>query len=204
MDPLLWSLLLMAIAIGLVVLEVFIPSAGILGGLSAIAVIASVGIAYYRLGPAYGTMMLAVALVAFPIVVASALRWWPHTPIGRMFVIHPPEQAEVLPDTEQTRAFEDLLGKHGIAKSPLLPAGAVIVESTTIDAVSQGEAIDKGDPIVVIHVEGNHVVVRRINDTENRGGLFEQSVNKEDRATGDVLSQPADVLGIDPLDDPLA
>ncbi len=48
LDPLSWAVLLMLIGCGLVVMEVFIPSGGILGFLSGVCIIGSIVMAFRR------------------------------------------------------------------------------------------------------------------------------------------------------------
>jgi len=50
LDPLTWAILLMLIGCGLVVLEVFLPSGGLLSFFSATAVIASIVMAFNFIG----------------------------------------------------------------------------------------------------------------------------------------------------------
>ena len=88
----------------------------------------------------------------------------------------------------------ELVGKIGIARSKMLPSGAVEIEGHMIDAVSQGQAIEPGQYVVVLEVRSNRVVVRPAEDDEQRGG----------RNPDDLLSRPIDELGFESLDDPLA
>lgn len=53
-------------------------------------------------------------------------------------------------------------GKRGTAASPLRPAGIADIEGERIDVVSDGEFIRAGEPITVVRVEGNRIVVRRL------------------------------------------
>jgi len=89
MDPLAWSICLLLAAIALIALELFIPSGGWLSFLSAVAVLASVIVAFSA-GPRTGLMMLIITVVVVPAVLASAVRWWPQTPIGRLILIARP------------------------------------------------------------------------------------------------------------------
>jgi membrane-bound serine protease (ClpP class) len=59
---------------------------------------------------------------------------------------------------------EDLrwLAKRGHAASPLRPAGIATIEGKRVDVISEGELIEPGQPIEVVRVDGNRIVVRRI------------------------------------------
>lgn len=56
-----------------------------------------------------------------------------------------------------------MLGREGEALTLLRPAGTVLIGDEKIDVVSEGEYITKGSKVRVIAVEGNKVVVRKIN-----------------------------------------
>lgn len=53
-------------------------------------------------------------------------------------------------------------GKRGLAASPLRPAGIAEIEGERVDVVSDGEFIETGEPITVVRVDGNRIVVRRL------------------------------------------
>lgn len=55
-----------------------------------------------------------------------------------------------------------LEGAQGIAMTDLRPSGKVEIEDDRFDAMSEGEYILRGDPIEVIEVRANHLLVRKI------------------------------------------
>jgi membrane-bound ClpP family serine protease len=190
MDPLVWSALLLLLGLILVVVEVFIPSGGILGFLSIASLLSAVIMAFYHRGAEVGFMFLAITAVTVPAALALAFRWWPHTPMGRRLLLDVPTSEEVLPDSPQRRNLRQMVGKLGVAKSLMLPSGAVLVEGQTIDALSEGIPIEPGQRVRVIEVRGNRVLVRPAED--------------EEPPADDLLSQPIESLGLDSLEDPLA
>jgi membrane-bound ClpP family serine protease len=192
MEPLIWAGILLLLGLMLVMLEVFVPTGGMLGFLSLTAILCGIGLAFYRGGLTYGFIFLVVTAVAVPTVLGLAFRWLPETSIGRRLLPTVPMSKDVLPDSEERRALRALVGKIGSAKSTMLPSGAVIVDGRTIDAVSEGMPIEPGQPVRVIEVRGNRVVVRPVEEGEPR------------QMSDDILSQPIDTLGIDPFHDPLA
>jgi len=193
LDPLTWSILLLLVGFALVVLEVFVPSGGILGFLAGVAIVSAIGMTFYHRGPAAGFIFTTVAVVALPVVMALAFKYWPQTPMGKRFLLGLPTDEETLPHSEQREQLKKLVGKVGVAKSVMLPSGAVRIEGRTIDAVSQGMPIEQGQRVKVVEVKANRVVVRPVDDDE--------PVVSSDE--GDMLSRSLDSLGIEPLDDPL-
>jgi membrane-bound serine protease (ClpP class) len=190
LDPLAWSVLLMVVGCVVLVLEVFIPSGGILAVLSAAAFIGSIAIAF-KTGPRTGFAFIATTVVVVPAVVALALKYWPLTPMGKAFIGELPTDEEVLPD-DPRRA---LLGQVGVVRSKMLPSGAVEIDGQIIDAVSQGQAIEPGHYVTVVEVRANRVVVRPSKENERPGTKI---------TTEDMLSRPIEELGLESLDDPLA
>jgi len=189
-ELLLWPILLMVAGCALAATEVFVPSGGILGFLSALAVVASIVMAFIHHGPAAGLSFSVFACFALPICLAMALKYWPQTAMGKRFLLGLPTEEEIIPD-DLTRQLKGLVGRIGRARSPMLPAGAVEIEGRVLDAISQGMAIDPGQYVKIIEVRANRVVVRPVEPGE------ELSARNPD----DVLSQPIDSLGLD--DEPL-
>lgn len=179
----------MLVGCALVVLEVFIPSGGVLSILSAAAFIGSILIAFQR-GPVTGFMFVISTVIAVPLALGLAFKYWPKTPIGKAFMGKLPTEEDVAPE-DSRRA---LLGRVGVARSKMLPSGAVEVDGQMLDAVTQGQAIDPGQYVVVLEVRANRVVVRPAKEGERPSHT----------KPGDLLSRPIEELGIDSLDDPLA
>jgi len=188
-----WAILLLLVGCALVVLEVFIPSGGIIAILSAVALIAALVMAFQEsatTGPMIGFIFAAVTLFAVPSLVALAFKYWPRTPMGKAFLGELPTEADLLPEDSR----RSLIGRVGVARTKMLPSGAVEIDGQMIDAVTQGQAIEPGAYVVVAEVRANRVVVRPAGKDQRPG---QQNPN-------DLLSRPIDELGIEPLDDPLA
>jgi membrane-bound serine protease (ClpP class) len=192
MDPLVWSALLLLVGLALVIVEVFIPSGGILGFLSIAALVSGVVMAFYHRGAETGFLFLGITAVAVPVALVLAFRWWPHTPMGRRLLLEVPDADEVLPDTPHRRFLREMVGKIGVAKTLMLPSGAIVVEGHTIDALSEGMPIEAGQRVRVLEVRGHRVLVRPAED------------EARETAADDLMSRPLESLGLDALDEPLA
>jgi membrane-bound serine protease (ClpP class) len=199
MEPLFWPILLVIVGLVLVVLEIFIPSGGILGFLAITSLLVGVVLAFYHYPsrPWIGIVLLSVTLVGLPSCLIVALHYFPNTPIGRRIVLRIPRGDEVLPDRDAQREKDQLVGRLGIAKTKMLPSGVVSVEGRSIDAVSEGMPIDLGESVEVVEVRGNVVVVRRA-EADTPANVARSGPES------DLLSKPLEELGLDPLDDPLA
>jgi membrane-bound ClpP family serine protease len=182
----------MTIGLALVMLEIFIPSGGILGFLSAITVLGSIYVAFANGGAKTGFSFVGVAVVGIPIAIVLALKYLPDTPIGRRLLLGVPSEEEVLPEADPRHALRQLVGKFGKANSAMLPGGTVVIDGRSYEAVSESGAIDKGEPVEVVMVRTNRLVIRKVKEMPPQ------------QTADDLLSQPVDSVGIESLDDPLA
>jgi membrane-bound ClpP family serine protease len=190
LHPLAWSILLMLVGCVVLVLEVFIPSGGVLAIVSTALFVGSILIAFQE-GPVSGFAFVATTVVLVPAVLALAFKYWPKTKIGKAFIGELPNEKDITPDDPR----RELIGRVGVTRSKMLPSGAVEIDGQMIDAMTQGQAIEPGQPVVVIEVRGNRVVVRPAKESER---------NQRGISSGDMLNRSIEELGIESLDDPLA
>ena len=160
MNPLLWVIALLAVGLVVMVLEVFVPSGGVLGFVSVAALLAAIATAFMELGPVAGMTVLAITVISVPAVLGLAFRWFPETPLGRRVLPAPPDVAEMLPDAPHRRRTRDLIGQRGRAASDLLPWGSVAVAGDAWEAVSESGPISSGTAVEVVGVQGRALVVR--------------------------------------------
>lgn len=187
--PWTWAVLLLLVGLAIAMLEVFIPSGGILGFLAVSSVLAAIVVAFTDGRPWFGFTILATAVVGLPAAVTVALKWWPHTPLGRRMLLGPRSDDD-LTGPPRKDSLKELVGRSGVAKSEMLPSGAIRVDGRTIDAVSEGMPVDVGQPVRVIEVHGNRVVVRPVESGEPQP------------AASDPLDRPIDTVVSDPFEEP--
>jgi membrane-bound ClpP family serine protease len=188
-----WAILLLLIGCSLVVLEVFIPSGGIISILAGVAFITSLIIAFWEgptTGPTTGLVFVGIMVFAIPTLIMLAFKYWPKTRMGKAFLGELPREDEVAPEDSR----RTLIGRVGVARSKMLPSGAVEIDGQMIDAVTQGQAIEPGAYVVVVEVRANRVVVRP-------AGKDQRPSHPNPK---DILSRPIEELGIESLDDPMA
>jgi membrane-bound ClpP family serine protease len=189
LDPIGWAVVLLVLGCGLLALETFIPSGGILSFLSFAAVVGSMVVAFNR-SLTTGLSFMAIAVLAIPLAIGLAFKIWPRTPMGRAILGELPSEEETKPE-DSRRA---LVGRIGVAQSLMLPSGSVLIDGKLVDAVSQGMAIDPGQPVVIVEVRGNRVMVRPAAAEEAQAAAFEPD---------DILARPIEEFGFDSLEDPL-
>ncbi|MEW6490840.1 MAG: NfeD family protein, partial [Thermodesulfobacteriota bacterium] len=117
-------------------------------------------------GATWGAVVAASGRVALSLLLAIGaslvlLRVLPKLPIGRRLVLDTelPVEAGFGSAPEADRRW---LGRRGVSLSPLRPAGIAEFDGERVDVVSQGDLIEAGQPVEVVRVEGNRVVVRRL------------------------------------------
>ena len=181
MNTLVWVVALLVLGLAVMVLEVFVPSGGILGFVSILALVSAVATAFLEQGTAAGMAALAVVVLAVPAVLSVAFRWCPETPLGRRVLPPAPEAADVLPDPERRRHLRDLIGHTGRTGSELLPWGSVEISGEIIEAMSEGGPLEAGVVIEVVGVQGTALVVRPV---EPRAAVPVESAAPENPATG--------------------
>lgn len=160
MTPLVWIVLLLVVGLALIMLEVFVPSGGVLGLLAVLALGAGVTMAFVERGMTAGLAALAGVFVAVPIVLVLAFQWFPATPLGRRVLPPPPQAEDVLPDAGQRQRLRGLVGQGGRAASELVPWGGIEVGGEPFEAVSEGGPIPAGAAVEVVGVQGRALVVR--------------------------------------------
>jgi membrane-bound ClpP family serine protease len=194
-QTLFWAILLLLLGISCLVLEMFIPSGGLLGVLAGLSIVGAISLAFMS-GPIQGLVMTLFVTMLIPVMLAVAVKFWPETPLGRLILLRRPQGAdEVLPQTEAYRTMNALIGKRGVAKSLMLPSGVVLVEGKTYDAVSNGLPIDPGQNVRVIAIDTQRLVVR-VDDEP-----FKEPLPAIEQAAGETPLSQSPLPGIE---DPFA
>lgn len=170
---LIWGLLLFGAAVGLLFLEVFFPSGGILAILTGVATIASI-VAFFQHSTTAGLLAILGYLILGPILIVFAFKVWMNSPVAKHLILgagdrEPGEEGDdedaaaynaEMARLERLDEMRALIGLEGEAVTSLRPVGTVKIEGRRIDAMAEGTSIDAGTPIVVTDVYDNQVKVR--------------------------------------------
>jgi membrane-bound serine protease (ClpP class) len=205
-----WAFLLLTLGMIFLVLEFFIPSSGSLAVMCALSLMAAIGIGFAA-GPWTGLVILLTVSLVVPTALVAAVHWWPETPIGRMMLIQRPKSSdEVLPETPAYRSLKDLVGRRGLAKGLMLPSGTVLIDGKSYDAVSEGKPIEAGEPIIVVSISTQRLVVRSDNtiraelaDTPHPEDVLPTAELVQDNSAQIPSSDP-NVPLVDDIPDPFA
>ncbi|MBL8768372.1 MAG: hypothetical protein JNL94_13440 [Planctomycetes bacterium] len=104
----------------------------------------------------FGGMLVAMVAAIFPLTrwILPRLPWY-----RRMTLAGAPSVVGTTGALAEPSVATNV-GDRGVAFTTLRPAGKVELAGALFDARSDGAYIERGDPIVVVSVEHNHVVVR--------------------------------------------
>jgi membrane-bound serine protease (ClpP class) len=152
--------------LAVMMLEVFLPSGGVLGFVSAMAIVAAIVTAFVQQGVLAGFVLLGMSIGLVPTVLMVAFRWFPATPLGRRVLPPPPEPSDVLPQRAARDAAKAAVGLSGTVVDELVPWGRVLVADRLHEAMSDGGVVTAGTPIEVVGAQGTSLVVRRREATE--------------------------------------
>jgi membrane-bound serine protease (ClpP class) len=163
-----WEEILL-VAVGLVLLgvEIFVtPGFGLTGTLGLVALLGGLGLSLVGAGATWPVVLTALGQVVVSLLLAIVaslvvLRFLPRLPFGRRLILETELDAR---EGFASAPEADLmwLGKRGTAASTLRPAGIATLEGDRVDVVSDGEFIEAGEPITVVKVDGNRIVVRQL------------------------------------------
>ena len=191
-----WALILLLAGLCAVALELFVPSAGIIGIIAATLILSGIVVGFMD-GLTTGALMLLIAVIALPVLLTMMFKVWPHTPLGKRILLKDLKSEDVLPKKSHYKKRNDsLVGKLGIARTKMLPSGIVVIDGEKFDAISEGFAIDQGDTVKIVDVREHRIYVQPYD------GDVTDAANLPVR-DGDILSTPIEELGIDSIDDPL-
>jgi membrane-bound serine protease (ClpP class) len=155
-DPF-FSWLLLAIGVALIFLEVFIPSGGIIG-IVALASLALGIYGFFSQGQLVTGFLTAIGSVVFIIAMFSFML--------RRISLKESQDADAF--TSVDSSLEEVMGRSGIARSPLRPAGVALIDGKRIDVVAVSGFIEKDKEIRVIEISGNRVVVIESPETDKK------------------------------------
>ena len=147
----------------LLIVEVFVPSGGIIS-VCALACLAGGLYLFYQQGTMECVAGIIVAVIMIPGVLVLAYKIFPKTKFGKGVILAGPqrEKGDAVPDSEKLKG---LLGASGIVLTPLRPVGMCNFSGERVECVAESGYVDKDKKITVIGVESTQVTVREVSET---------------------------------------
>lgn len=150
------AVVLLILGIVLIILEFFVPG-GIVGILGAGAIVGSLFLSGYDVG--HMSMSIGIAfLVAVIVAVILFKRIGMDKGVFRHVILKDQNTSDQGYVSSANR--NDLVGKTGVAITPLRPSGTGEFDDERLDVVTEGSYIERGKTITVVNVEGVRVIVR--------------------------------------------
>jgi len=140
----------------LMVAEVLFPSLGLFGLLSITAIVFADVLALREVGQAFFWVLVAVQIVAIPLILKGAFWALPRLPFARGMVLEAPPaetNAGVPPAAH-------LVGVVGVAVTDLRPSGTATLGDERRTVTAESGSLDAGTRVRVVAVEGYRIVVR--------------------------------------------
>ena len=136
--------------------ELFVPGFGFFGALGIILLIASgtITLIFIPLGPLILLAELVVLFILGYLIVEYVKR------NGFKGKIVMDETLDM--DENNEEQLRSLLGKEGVAKTPLKPCGNIQIGGEFVEAYSDGDFIMAQDKIIAVRVNDNKLYVRKI------------------------------------------
>lgn len=142
----------------LILIEIFIvPGFNIFGIFGFVLVALGIIFAYTKLELGWANFIMAASLA-----ISLLLIWFVVKSKTWHRLILDIKQEKVQGFHSSSDSLAPLIGKKGTTYTKLRPAGVALIDDQKVDVVTEGGFIDQDQPVEVVQVEGNRVVVREI------------------------------------------
>ena len=161
-----WALVCFAAAMVLFLVELFVPSGGLIGLAAGVAGITGI-VLLFQVNTLLGLMGAIVCLAALPVLVGFGLKVAPQTPIIRMLTL----KSEPRPDADartlergdaRDAAATSLVGHEGTVVTDLRPVGTCLIDGRRRECLSDTGIIRAGTAIRVVVDDGMQLKVRPV------------------------------------------
>ncbi len=146
-DPF-FAWLLLGIGVALIFLEVFIPSGGIIG----IVALAALSLGIYSFFHQEKVLLGSLTGIGAAVFVISMFSF-----MLKRISLEETQDSEAF--TSADNSLAEIMGRSGVTRSALRPAGVALIDGRRIDVVASSGFIEKDKMIKVIETSGNRVVV---------------------------------------------
>jgi membrane-bound serine protease (ClpP class) len=140
-----------------IVVEIFVPSFGLLAALAAGLLLYSLYLVFTTISVNMGLVFVGVDIFVIPVVLVlgfnalGASSWSLHKRLSRDEGV-----------ASQSPDLAAWVGREGVAVTNLRPSGTVMIGDIRLDAVTDGDYVSSGTPVKVTLVSGNRMVVEKI------------------------------------------
>ncbi len=152
------EIILFIVGIILLLIEAAVPGFGVPGIGGIISVVLSIILASGS--PQTAILSLVISLTLTIIITIILVKYGARSPyLDKVILSTKQENSKGYISSKISKQY---LGEEGMAITTLRPAGTIQIGDERIDAVSEGDFINKGDKVKVVKVQGSRVVVRKL------------------------------------------
>jgi len=155
---LLIAIVLLVAALALFVVEVLVPSGGLLGLGSAGCLIGGV-VMMCMVNLTWGLAVAIIALAALPFALGFAIKIWPDTSIGHWLSLQEPKPANESASISQQ---DQRIGAEGQAVTDLRPIGTCLIDGRREQCLASHGMIEAGQHVRVVSCAGMQLRVEAI------------------------------------------
>ncbi|MEA5047854.1 MAG: NfeD family protein [Eubacteriales bacterium] len=152
------TIICLVIGLVMLVIELFTPGIGVAGATGLVALIAVVVMQLGWGNPRVALYIIAISLLIIILALIWIIRSLQRGRLSKSFLVLN-EQVDGTSVPDVASAKSDLVGKSGIALTPLRPAGIAEIEGKRVDVMTAGEFLAKGCRVTVAKAEGMHILV---------------------------------------------
>lgn len=142
-----------------IIIEMLMPTVGLLAGAGVAAMLYSVVMTLGGDINAVYAMLVSFAIAVF--IFALIVKKLPSSKLWNRLTLK--DKSNTANGYVSAEPREELLGKRGIVVTELRPLGSALIADKLVDVISEGAFLTKGEKIIVVAVNGNRVLVRKVN-----------------------------------------
>ena len=142
-----------------IIIEMLMPTVGLLAGAGVVAMLYSVVMALGGDINAVYAMLVSFAIAVF--IFALIVKKLPSSKLWNRLTLK--DKSNTANGYVSAEPRDELLGKLGTVVTELRPSGSALIADKLVDVISEGAFLTKGEKIIVVAVNGNRVLVRKVN-----------------------------------------
>lgn len=149
-------IILQILGIFVIIVEVIVPTGGLLAFVSTGLVGGSLYLVFTKVSAGVGYMFVAADVIVIPASVFLGFKLLARSPAALKKTLAKEDGVQ-----SQSPELEQTLGMEGITLTTLRPSGMALIGGKRLDVVSRGEYLEKSTAIVVVSVTGNQIIVSK-------------------------------------------
>ena len=150
-------ILLQILGILVVVVEIFIPSLGVLMAIALGLLLYSIYLVFTTISSFAGMVFLGMDLLAVPFLLILGMKILAVSPLSLKNRLSSKNGV-----VSQTTSPKEYMNRQGSAITDLRPSGIALIEGKRVDVVTDGDYVEANTPVIVTGVAGNQIIVEKI------------------------------------------